>query len=236
MSVIENIIQEARSKGHSLTVFSSIKSGKEADVFQAELDGTVVALKIYKDPKHRTFRNAKAYVAGKYYKKPSERKAVMKGNAFSRKLLHTNWIEREFFLLQKFHARGVAVPEPLLLLHDAFCMEYLGDTFTAPRLCDATLSREEYTTAFETIMKAICLFWDEGIVHGDLSPFNILWHNDTPYIIDFPQAVDIRNHPQAEILLERDIHAIWNYFHRKMEHVPEHTNLITKILGTSSGK
>lgn len=213
---IADIIQEAAGKGHSLTVLSSIKSGKEADVFLAELDRLPVALKVYKAPEQRTFRNAKEYVLGKHYKKPSERKAMAKGNTFAKKLLHTNWIDREFFMLQKFFGLGVYVPQPLLLLKDAFCMEFIGEDTVAPRLCDAVLSAEEYVLAFEQIMKAIQLFWKEGIVHGDLSAFNVLWHSRTPYIIDFPQAIDRRNHPQAEMLLERDIRNVWMYFNKKI--------------------
>ena len=214
---LQHIVESASEQGHTLEIISTIKSGKEAEVFAAELDGTIVALKVYKDPEQRTFRNAKEYVVGKYYKKPSERKAVAKGNAFSKKLLHSNWVEREFFLLKKLYSLGAILPEPLLLLGNAICMEYLGTKDSvAPRLCDVELTQEEMKGALKSILESISIFWEAGIVHADLSEFNILWHKDSPYIIDFPQAINRKTHPSTEVFLERDLKNILHFFGKKL--------------------
>lgn len=115
----------ARKRGHLLEIGRSVKSGKEASVYQATLDGTLVAIKIYTPPEERSFKTAGIYAAGKYYRRQSERKATAKGNVYGRSLAHASWVQREFYLLAKLRKLGARVPEPLLLLDTAICMEYL---------------------------------------------------------------------------------------------------------------
>lgn len=94
-------------------------------------------------------------------------------------------------------------------------MEYIGELDTpAPRLSDARLSPEQAQKAFDAILENIRLFFQTGIVHGDLSEYNILYWNDTAYIIDFPQSIDIRTHPQVRELLDRDVRNICKYFEK----------------------
>lgn len=93
-------------------------------------------------------------------------------------------------------------------------MEFLGDeSMVAPRLHDTALAPDEAKLAYETLMQAISVMWrDMGVAHGDLSPYNILWWHGKPWIIDFPQAVDRRTHPEAHVLLARDIENVSRYF------------------------
>jgi RIO kinase 1 len=211
----KSLFEEAVKKtdGHAITYVSDIKSGKEAVVCKVLFDGELAAMKIYKDPEQRNFTQVGAYLAGKYYKHESERKAVAKNNSFGKKLKHDNWVKREFFLLQKLHKAGANIPKPIIQLGNAIVMELIGDqSSSAPRLSDVELNGKEAQQVLDKIVGSVKLFWKEGIVHGDLSAYNVLWWKSEPYIIDFPQSVDIRNHPNPEQLLERDMQNISKYF------------------------
>lgn len=213
MQNLDHIIEQAQKLGHKIEIGLNIKSGKEATVYRAKLDGHLVAAKIYKKPEERNFKNSGAYLLGKYYRRSSERRAVAKNNRFAKKLKHENWIRREFFMLQKLFDNGAKIPQPILQIEDAIFMELLGtENMVAPRLCDIELDKSEVEDAFNSIIKSMKTFWDFGIIHADLSEFNILWWKSKPYIIDFPQAVDKRTHSNPKEILSRDIANIGKYF------------------------
>jgi len=219
---LDYIIEQTHKIGHKVEVISGIKSGKEAVVYRAKLDGRLVAMKVYKNPEERNFKNTGAYLLGKFYRRLSERRAVAKDNKFAKKLKHQNWVKREFSMLKKLYESGANIPEPILQIDEAIFMELLGDeTSVAPSLCDIKLEKEEAKKAFNSVIKSIEIFWDFGIVHADLSEFNILWWNSRPYIIDFPQSIDRRTHPNPEELLDRDIKNVTKYFSRYMDIDPE---------------
>jgi RIO kinase 1 len=212
---LQPIIDKAKQLDHTITLISDIRSGKEAVVYKVLLDNEPAAMKVYKDPERRSFKNTTMYLSGKHYKKASEQRAMDAGNKFSKKLKFANWIAREFFLLEKLYALGASIPKPLLQVDNAILMELLGnDSETAPRLCDIDFTPEAAEEAFESIIKSVLIFWEFGIVHSDLSAYNILWWNDKPYIIDFPQAVDKRLNREADELLERDLLNITEFFRK----------------------
>jgi RIO kinase 1 len=212
-SGLDDIVEQVKKLGHKIEILSNIKSGKEATVYRVMLDDQMVAMKVYKNPEEINFKNTNEYLAGKFYKKLSERKAVAKNNKFAKKLKHKNWVKREFFMLEKLFDIGAMIPKPILQVENAIFMELLGDEYTvAPRLCDIRLSNDEAKKAQDLILKNIELFWNSGIVHADLSEYNILWWKNSPYIIDFPQSIDIRLHPNAKELFDRDLKAINKYF------------------------
>lgn len=215
---IANVTDAVLPLGHTLDILSPIKSGKEAAVYRVLLDGTLIAMKLYKPPEERTFRNTDAYLLGKFYKNTSERKAIKKKNTFGKKLIHANWIRREYFMLKKLFSLGASIPKPILHIESAIFMELLGDeTEVAPRLCDIKLSEEDAKHAFDTILASMRIFWEFGIVHADLSEYNILFWKKKPYIIDFPQAINRKEHPNAEEILIRDIRNVVRYFRKHME-------------------
>ncbi|MBI5358503.1 hypothetical protein HZB69_02640 [Candidatus Amesbacteria bacterium] len=210
---LNNIIEQVSKLGHKIEIFSNIKSGKEETVYRVILDDQLVAMKVYKNPEEINFKNTSEYLTGKFYKRLSERKAVAKNNKFAKKLKHKNWVKREFFMLEKLFNNGAMIPKPILQVEDAIFMELLGDEFTvAPRLCDIRLSTDEAMRTKDLILKNMELFWNSGIVHADLSEYNILWWKDNPYIIDFPQSIDVRTHPNSKELFNRDILAVQKYF------------------------
>ena len=213
MEDLDVIIDQANALGHKLEIISHIKSGKEASVFRVLFDGKLVAMKVYKDPDERSCQNVDAYLAGKFYKSLSARKAVIKKNKFGKKLKQENWIKREFFMLRKFYESGAVIPKPMLQIDKAILMELLGDVkIVAPQLIDVELKKKEAVSAFHSIVESIRIFWNHGIIHADLSPYNILWWKSKPYIIDFPQSVDARTHPGARAMLERDLKNVSKYF------------------------
>ncbi len=212
---LSDIIQEAADEGHDLRLVERIKSGKEATVYRVVFDGRGLAMKVYADPERRAFDNAGAYLQNRFYKTRSHARAVAKGGKFGQKLRHQNWIKREFYLLEKLHERGAAIPEPVALIGPSILMEFIGDEQrAAPSLTEVELTKAEAERAWRDIVRSVKLFWDEGVVHADLSAFNVLWWRDKPVIIDFPQAVDRRTHPDAESLLRRDVGNMARYFNK----------------------
>lgn len=212
------INEQVRKSGHKLEILSNIKSGKEATVYRVMLDENLVAMKVYTNPEERSFKNTDTYLLGKYYKNPSERRAVAKNNKFAKKLRHKNWVKREFFMLQKLFNSGATIPKPILQIDNVIFMELLGDiNIVAPRLCDIVLNNDEAEKAFKLTLNSMKIFWEFGIVHADLSEFNILWWKDSPYIIDFPQSIDRRTHPNPKEILGRDIKNVVNYFSKYQE-------------------
>lgn len=210
---IQKLFDEVKRLNHKIEMVSVVKSGKEAIVYKVRLDNQLVAMKLYKKPEERSFQNTEQYLIGKHYKKSSHRKAILKGNKFSQKLKHENWVKREFFMLEKLYGLGAKIPKPIIQIEDAIFMEFLGeDEVVAPRLCDIDLTVSEAKKIFEKIITNMLIFWNFGIVHADLSAYNILWWKNDPYIIDFPQAIDKRTHPNSEEILDRDLKNITKYF------------------------
>jgi RIO kinase 1 len=210
---IQKIIDEVNRLNHKIEMVSNVKSGKEATVYKVLLDDKLVAMKVYKKPEERSFKNTEQYLMGKYYKKPSERKAVAKGNKFAKKLKHQNWVRREYFMLEKLYELGAKIPKPVLHVENAIFMEFLGNQdFVAPRLYDVSLAKNEAENAYKKVLDTMIVFWNFGIVHADLSEYNILWWNNEPYIIDFPQALDKKANPNADEILDRDLRNITKFF------------------------
>lgn len=215
---LQETIEQIKKLEHQLEIISEIKSGKEAEVYRALFDEQLVAIKIYRDPNERNFSKADQYLAGKNYHRLSQRKAVAKGNSFAKKLKQDNWIKREFFLLEKLYQQGAQIPRPIFCSEGAIIMELLGDEqAVAPRLCDIKLTKDEAEDIFKQVLKTMLILWQVGLVHADLSEYNVLLWQKKAYLIDFPQAVDIRHHPEYSELLERDLKNLYNFFSKFIE-------------------
>ncbi len=214
---LDHIIRAYEQKNYHLRHPRKVKTGKEAMVFMVEFGRQTLALKVYIDPQFRSFQNNSAYLEGKYYRKPSERKAVLKRGKFGRKLMHRNWVRREFYLLKKLNSLGANVPKVYDWTPESILMEFIGDEHVAPRLTDVILTKSQAQSAFQHILHDVKLLLQCGVVHGDLSAYNILWWQEKPYIIDLPQAVDIRHNPHKDELLKRDLQNLFNYFAKYFE-------------------
>lgn len=214
---LKKILNDYKRKGCELHDPKQIRQGKEATVFLVTHQMQTRALKIYVDPKTRSFKKKTEYIEGRFFNKSSERKAVIKGNKFARDLLHRSWVRREFYLLDKLSKAGVTVPKVYEWTPESILMDYIGDEIVAPRLVDIELNITQAKSALEFVLKDIEKFLEFGIVHGDLSAYNILWFKEKPWIIDFPQAIDIRQNQHKEKLIKRDLDNIIHYFSRYFE-------------------
>ena len=128
-----------------------------------------------------------------------------KRNKFGRDLAQKLWVKSEFYLMNKLYDQKANIPMPVAMSSNAVLMEYIGDEQTsAPRLKDVTLDKSEAEAVYKKLLHNIELFYKSGIVHGDLSAYNVLYWQGKVYIIDFPQALDIRNNPNVVEALQRD--------------------------------
>ncbi len=211
---LEQILKDYENKNYHLQNPRQVKSGKEATVFVVFFQGKPLALKVYIDPEIRSFKNNQAYLEGKYFRSQSERKAVLKQNSAGKRMLHEGWIRREFFMLQKLHQLGANVPKVYEWNIESVLMDFIGDELAAPRLIDVELDSTQARESFEAIIKNVELMLECGIIHGDLSAYNILWWQEKPWIIDLPQAVDTRNNQNKDSFLKRDLDNIITYFQK----------------------
>lgn len=215
---LENIFEEYKTKWINLEFISEIKSWKEAEVIKVKSWDNFLALKIYKNPEERTFKNNADYLAGKFYKSINERKAVKAKNSFSKKLIHSNWVRREFYMLEKIYSLWGSIPRPIDYTLDTILMELVWDENSVwQKLKDVIFEIEEAKKVFNLIIDNVRIFYKVWIVHSDLSAFNILYYNSKIYIIDFPQSIDVRTNPNVKNFLERDIRNVCEYFKKHFE-------------------
>ncbi len=198
-------------------VVSVVKSGKEATVYCCRADTTLgrdyVAVKVYKSRENRGFKNDSQYQEGRVILGGRLRRAVQKKTKFGREVQGALWRGYEYEYLQTLHAAGANVPEPLACAGEALIMEYIGDgSLPGKPLHSVDLDSSAAQDACRLIMNNIALWLRCDIIHGDLSPFNVLHTSKGVTVIDFPQAADPRFNPHARDMLQRDIENMADYF------------------------
>ncbi|AMG59538.1 PA4780 family RIO1-like protein kinase [Pantoea vagans] len=195
-------------------VLQRLKSGKEADVYTVLCGGKVQCAKVYKEATQRSFKQAVQYQEGRKTRNSRNARAMQKGTKFGRKQQEESWQTAEVDALFRLANAGVRVPQPYLCIDGVLLMELVTDAngSVAPRLSDVTLSEEEAITDFNTMIRNIVRMLCAGIVHGDLSEFNVLLDDQGPVIIDLPQAVDAAANNHAESMFERDVDNITSYY------------------------
>lgn len=207
-------------EGWITEVLYRVKSGKEATVYCCQSDERVsgmnlVAAKIYRSQQHRGFKDNSLYREGKEILDKRMKRAFEKKTRTGRKVQYSSWIFYEYETLTTLYQAGAAVPKPLSQGNGAILMEYFGDYhMAAPLLNNIELEPHEARAVFNTLMQNIELWLAHNRVHGDLSPFNVLYWQGQPVIIDFPQAIDPRFNHSAFSLLERDIDNICRFLER----------------------
>jgi RIO kinase 1 len=208
-------------------VVRRVKGGKEANVYCCIAHPTagvdLIAAKLYRPRSLRMLKNDAVYKAGrqlrdeegKQLKGRRERLALAQKTRFGKHLDTMWWIGNEFSAQQKLFDAGADVPQPSGHSGNAILMEYIGnEQLPAPALSDISLEKSEAGELFQIIIDNIQLMLDNHLVHGDLSPYNILFWNSDVKIIDFPQIVEARHNPNAYQLLIRDIKRVCTYFAR----------------------
>jgi len=196
------------------TVVRQLMSGKEANVFVVRAGGELRCAKVYKDATHRSFRQAALYQEGRKTKNSREARAIGKGTRFGRKAQEEAWQSVEVDTLYRLAAAGVRVPHPYAFSQGVVIMELVvdADGHPAPRLNDVELPPEVARTYHAALIRQIVRMLDAGVIHGDLSEYNILVDAAGPVIIDLPQAVDAAGNNNAAMMLERDADNITAYF------------------------
>lgn len=195
-------------------VLYPLMSGKEADVYVVRCGSSIRCAKIYKDAVKRSFKKAAQYTEGRKVRNSRRARAMEKGSRFGRKQQEATWQNAEVDALYKLAHAGVRVPQPYGCLDGVLLMELITDEDgdAAPRLNDVSMSaeqaREDHALMMHYVMGMLCA----GLVHGDLSEFNVLVDAGGPVIIDLPQAVDAAANNNARAMLERDVQNITDYY------------------------
>ena len=197
-------------------VVRQLMSGKEATVYVVRCGDDVRCAKVYKEANKRSFRQSVDYTEGRKVKNSRQSRAMAKGSKFGRESQEAAWQSAEVDALYRLANAGVRVPEPYNFYEGVLLMELVSDANgnAAPRLNDVTFSAEEARVHHQTLIKEVVRMLCAGIVHGDLSEFNILMSADGPVIIDLPQAVDAAGNNNASEMLARDVRNLSDYFGR----------------------
>ena len=195
-------------------VLRQLMSGKEATVYVVQCGDEVRCAKVYKEANQRGFHQAVHYTEGRKVKNSRQARAMEKGTRYGRKEQETAWQHAEVDALYKLAAAGVRVPHPFGFYEGVLLMELVTDVdgSAAPRLNDLELTEEQAREFHTRLIREVVLMLCAGIVHGDLSEFNILVDAHGPVIIDLPQAVDAAANNNASRMLERDVDNLANYF------------------------
>ena len=196
------------------SVVRQLMSGKEANVYVVRCGDDTRAAKIYKEATHRSFRQAVDYTENRKVKNTRQARAMAKGTRYGRAQQEAVWQSAEVDALHRLAAAGVRVPRPYNFAEGVLLMELVTDEHgdAAPRLNDVVLTAEEARTHHATLLQEVVRMLCAGVVHGDLSEFNILLAADGPVIIDLPQAVDAAGNNHAARMLLRDVGNLRNFF------------------------
>lgn len=197
-------------------VLRPLMSGKEAAVYVVRCGRELRCAKVYKEANKRSFRQAAEYQEGRKVRNSRQARAMAKGSKFGRKEAEDAWQNAEVAALFRLANAGVRVPKPYDFLDGVLLMELVADEHgdAAPRLNDVHLEPEQARDYHAFVIRQIVLMLCTGLVHGDLSEFNVLLGPDGPVIIDLPQAVDAAGNNHAFSMLERDVGNMAAYFGR----------------------
>ena len=195
-------------------VLSRLMSGKEADVFVVRCGSEIRCAKVYKEAMKRSFKQAVTYQEGRKVRNSRRNRAMDKGSKYGRKQTEEIWQNAEVDALYKLAGAGVRVPTPYGCIDGVLLMELIcdADGDVAPRLGDVTMSPEQALEDHSLVMLYVVRMLCVGVVHGDLSEFNVLLDEQGPVIIDLPQAVNAAANNQAESMLSRDVNNMTNYY------------------------
>lgn len=207
---LEPLVQE----GLVDEVVRQLMSGKEATVYVVRCGDEVRCAKVYKEAGQRSFKQAAVYQEGRKVKNSRQARAMEKGTRYGRKMQEEVWQNAEVDALYRLAAAGVKVPTPYICFEGVLLMDLVTDADgrVAPRLNDVEM---DHATALEyhaLMLQQVVLMLCAGIIHGDLSEYNILVDADGPVIIDLPQAVDAAGNTNAGPMLERDVDNLKTYF------------------------
>ncbi|WP_372610044.1 PA4780 family RIO1-like protein kinase [Halomonas sp.] len=209
-------------------VVSQLMSGKEAQVFVVRCGDERRCAKVFKEAKQRSFKQAVQYQEGRKVRNSRQGRAMAKKSRYGQKEHEQAWLNAEVDALYRLAQAGVRVPQPHGFVDGVLLMEMIQDADgqVAPRLDEITLSAEQARDYHAQLVREVVRMLCAGLIHGDLSEFNVLIDPRGPVVIDLPQAVDAAGNNSAEAMLERDVDNLRRYFGR----------FAPDLLGTDYGK
>src|SRR5512145_2036395 len=195
-------------------VYTRLKTGKEAEIYLVRHANEVVAAKVYKERNARNFKNNAAYKEGRRVRNTRTQRAMDKGSRFGQAASEEAWKAKEAEALGKLFAAGVRVPKPVMFYEGVLLMEAVldSDGRPAPRLVEAAVPREKAAEWYADLRSQVVRMLACDLVHGDLSPYNVLVAWNGPTVIDFPQVVGAAHNSQAERFFVRDLENIRKFF------------------------
>jgi len=207
-------IQSLVNEGLVDEVIRQLMSGKEAAVYVVRCGSEIRCAKVYKDVDKRSFKKAVQYQEGRKVRNSRRARAMEKHSKFGKNQQEEVWQSAEVDALYRLADANVRVPKPYGCYGGVLLMELItdGEGEVAPRLTDISMSPEKASQDHALVMKYVMRMLAAGIIHGDLSEFNVLVDQDGPVIIDLPQAVDAAGNNHAQMMLERDVNNITNYY------------------------
>jgi RIO kinase 1 len=195
-------------------VCARLKSGKEADLWLVRHGGEIVAAKVYKARQVRSFRNNSGYKEGRQVRDTRTQRAMDRGTRFGQVAAEEAWKAKEADALYALHAAGVRVPKPVLFYEGVLLMELVVDANgrPAPRLVEAHVARDVAAALYADLRGQVVRMLGCDVIHGDLSPYNVLLGCQGPVVIDFPQVVGAAHNSQAESFFQRDFENLRRFF------------------------
>jgi RIO kinase 1 len=195
-------------------VIGQLMSGKEATVYVVRCADTIRCAKVYKDATQRSFKKSASYQEGRKVKNSRQARAMEKGSRYGRKMQEEVWQNAEVDALYRLASAGVRVPRPHICFEGVLLMDLVVDAEgnPAPRLNDVQLDEELAVEFHGMLINQVVRMLCAGIVHGDLSEYNVLVGDSGPVIIDLPQAIDAAANSTAAEMLERDVNNLRTYF------------------------
>lgn len=197
-------------------VLYQLMSGKEAQVYVVRCADQLRCAKVFKEAQKRSFKQAVEYQEGRKVRNSRRARAMSRKTKYGQKEQEDAWLNAEVDALYRLAAAGVRVPEPFGFVDGVLLMELVADSNgeAAPRLDDITLTPEQARDYHSQVIADVVRMLCAGLVHGDLSEFNVLADPDGPVIIDLPQAVDAAGNNNAERMFQRDVDNMRRYFGR----------------------
>ena len=214
--LIPDRLNELIDEGFIQSVVRPLKSGKEAAVFVVMVDGHERAAKVYKGLQQRSFRNRHDYLDGRNTGDSRQQRAMDKGTRFGKRQSEEAWQSTEATAMATLHAAGVRIPRVHQHLDGVIIMDLVvgDDGEPAAQLASCRFTREQALRSHDLLMHQIARMLCAGLVHGDLSEYNILLAADGPVIIDLPQVIDATKNNNAKRILLRDVGNVTRFFTR----------------------
>ena len=195
-------------------VIGQLMSGKEATVYTVRCGTEIRCAKVYKEAAKRSFKKAVLYQEGRKVRNSRRARAMDKGSSYGRKQQEDTWQNAEVDALYLLANAGIRVPKPYGCFDGVLLMELVtdGDGNVAPRLGDVAMDKEQALEDHALVMQYVVMMLCAGIVHGNLSEFNVLVDDYGPVIIDLPQAVNASANNNAQAMLTRDVNNMTTYY------------------------